>query len=170
MFAEAETETTVILPADFASAVDRHGALKARASVNAAPFRRPGEAKAAQVQPVRAEAEPVDGDEEEEEEEDDEDEDERWYKEQGAKDANWGKHVRLIPDPISSPWPHKRAALTELNDLPHTYKGARNVTMIAALALNADPTKGPFNSDFRLGAFQLKLLLVESPFEAEARK
>jgi heterogeneous nuclear ribonucleoprotein G len=75
-------------------------------------------------------------------------------------DPNWGKVVRLVPDPVSTPIA-KDSALTEIVAGQRAYKAGRtDAKSIASLVLNADPTKGPFNCDFTLGSFALKLLEV----------
>lgn len=77
-----------------------------------------------------------------------------------ANDPNWGKVVKLTPDPILNPIA-PNAQLVELVAGPRLYKGDRgDAKQIASLVLNADPTKGGFNCDFKLGGFALKLLEV----------
>jgi len=76
-------------------------------------------------------------------------------------DPNWGKVVRLVPDPIKTPL-DAAAQLIELQAGQRAYKAGRSdAKQIASLVLNADPTKGPFNCAFQLGAFNLKLLEVK---------
>lgn len=76
-------------------------------------------------------------------------------------DPNWGKVVRLVPDPIRTPIAGD-AQITELNAGARAYKvGRTDAKQIASLVLNADPNKGPFNCSFNLGAFALKLLEVK---------
>jgi len=71
--------------------------------------------------------------------------------------------VRLIPDPITTALP-KDAAVVEVVAGDRTYKAGKtsaDAKQIATLVLNADPTKGAFNCDFKLGNFALKLLEVK---------
>jgi hypothetical protein len=76
-------------------------------------------------------------------------------------DPNWGKVVKLNPDPITNPIA-KDAEIAELKAGQRLYKAGRSdAKQIASLVLNADPTKGPFNCDFKLGLFNLKLLSVQ---------
>jgi len=70
--------------------------------------------------------------------------------------------VRLTPDPIATPL-QKDAALTELLAGARVYRRSADpaaAKQIASLVLNADASKGPFNCDFKLGGFELKLLSV----------
>ncbi len=76
-------------------------------------------------------------------------------------DPNWGKVVRLVPDPIRTPLAAD-AQISELVAGARAYKAGRtDAKQIASLVLNADPSKGPFNCSFNLGPFALKLLEVK---------
>jgi len=70
--------------------------------------------------------------------------------------------VLLNPNPITTPVP-KDAIITEFKAGPRRFRASRDVgqgKQITQLVLRADPTRGPFNCDFKLGEFELKLLSV----------
>jgi hypothetical protein len=70
-----------------------------------------------------------------------------------------GTVVQLNPDPIKTPI-DKSATLTTLNAGTRQFRKRTDTKFIQSLALNADPTKGPFHCEFQLGGFALKLLSV----------
>jgi hypothetical protein len=70
--------------------------------------------------------------------------------------------VLLQPNPILTPVP-KDAVITEYKAGVRRFRSNRDVgqgKQVTQLVLKADPTKGPFNCDFKLGEFELKLLSV----------
>jgi hypothetical protein len=75
-------------------------------------------------------------------------------------DPNYGKVVKLIPDPIATPIPANAQLTTIVASERQFRKGRADGRTIQQLSLTADPSKGPFHCDFKLGAFDLKLLSV----------
>jgi len=79
------------------------------------------------------------------------------------KDPNYGKQVILTPNPLITPL-EKNVPLTELHAGQRLYKIPGRVAtegkQVATLVLNADPSKGPFMCDFKMGEFELRLLAV----------
>jgi hypothetical protein len=68
----------------------------------------------------------------------------------------------LTPNPLLTPIA-KDAVLTDLKAGPRRFRSSRDVgqgKQITQLILKADPLKGPFGCDFKLGEFELKLLSV----------
>jgi len=66
----------------------------------------------------------------------------------------------LTPNPLST-LIDKNAQLTDLKAGPRRFRSNRDVgqgKQITQLILKADPLKGPFGCDFKLGEFALKLL------------
>jgi hypothetical protein len=77
-----------------------------------------------------------------------------------SKDPNFGKIVKLVPDPTKTDLPTE-AKLVDVRCGNRTFRGSTNIKPISTLVLKADPKKGPFKCDFKLDQFDLKLLQVK---------
>jgi RNA recognition motif-containing protein len=81
-------------------------------------------------------------------------------RQQRQADPDWGKVVRLNPDPIATAISTTAKLVTVTCGARQFRRGRTDGKAIQQLSLTADPSKGPFHCDFKLGAFDLKLLSV----------